>query len=439
MVRIRDRIHSDQMPPSYYAATCNDLEPFRRLEGTERTHVCIIGGGFTGVSAALELAERGIAVSLVEQNQIGWGASGRNGGQLLGGYGPEMSDFGKYTEVYGQAGAQTAWDMGNEAVDIVTKRIAKYNINCDLTTGYFDAAMTKGELKGLEAAKLVLETQGYSAEQHFIRGGETKTIVGSDRFVGGLVNMGWGHCHPLNLVRGEARVAESLGARIHEDARVEKVIYRDHEVEIDTGHCKIIANKLFYAGNAYLGGLVPTLEARILPAGSYIIATEPLDEGLARQIMPANYAVCDQRRALDYFRMTADRRLLFGGLATYSGRHPRDIEKALRPSMLKVFPELRDVKIDYAWGGNLGIGLNRIPQVGQLKGGVFYAQAYSGHGLAASHMSARLVVEAMFGDTERYDVIAGVKHRAFPGGRFLRQPALALGMAYSRALDALKR
>lgn len=438
MVRVRDRVHSDQMPPSYYAATCNDHEPFRRLEGTERTHVCIIGGGFTGVSAALELAERGIAVSLVEQNQIGWGASGRNGGQLLGGYGPEMSDFDQYIKVYGQQGAQTAWNMGLEAVDIVADRIAKYKIDCDLTAGYFDAAMTKSELKDLKSAQAALDARGYSAEQRFIPTVDSKTIVGSDRFIGGLVNMGWGHCHPLNLVRGEARAAETQGARIYEDARVEKVTYSDHSVEVNTGHGKIIANKLLFAGNAYLGGLVPQIKTRILPAGSYIIATEPLSDDLANQIMPANYAVCDQRRALDYFRMSADRRLLFGGLATYTGFHPKNIEKTLRPGMLKVFPELRDVKIDYAWGGYLGIGLNRIPQVGMLKDGIFYAQAYSGHGLAASHMSARLVIEAMCGQSERFDIVAGVKHRAFPGGRLLRQPGLALGMAYFRALDALK-
>jgi len=438
-MRVRDRVHSDQLPISYYAATSNDREPFGRMEGQTHADVCIIGGGYTGVAAALELAERGISVTLLEQNQIGWGASGRNGGQILGGYGPEMADYAKYVSVFGEANAQTAWDMGVECVDIVRKRIEKYQIDCDLAWGYFDAAMNKGELADLKIAKTLLQSRGYMPEQRFVSGRETKSVIGSGRFIGGLVNMGWGHCHPLNLVRGEARAAEKLGAKICEDARVEKVHYLDGSVEVDTGHGKVIADKVIFAGNAYLGQLVPKLAARVLPAGSYIIATEPLDESTANRIMPENYAVCDQRWALDYFRMSADRRLLFGGLATYTGIHPVDIEGRVRPNMLKVFPELKEAKIEHVWGGYIGIGLNRIPQVGEVKPGVYYAQAYSGHGVAATHMSARLIVEAICGDRSRYDVIAGVKHRAFPGGRLLRRPALAAGMAWYRMRDAMKR
>lgn len=438
-MRVRDRVHDDRLPQSYYAATSNDTSPFRRLEGSERAEVCIVGGGFTGVAAALELAERGISVILLEQNQIGWGASGRNGGQVLGGYGPEMSEFDKYAKVYGANNASEAWNLGVECVDIIKDRVAKYQIDCDLTWGYLDAAMKQSELEDLKQSKQILEAQGYKSEQRFVTGAETKSVIGSDRFVGGLVNMGWGHCHPLNLVRGEARVAEKLGAKICEDARVDKITYKDDGVEVDTGHGKVKAEKLILAGNAYLGQLVPKLAARVLPAGSYVIATEPLGESLAKKIMPENYAVCDQRWALDYFRMSPDHRMLFGGLATYTGLHPRDIEGRVRPNMLKVFPELKDVKIDYVWGGYIGIGLNRIPQVGQLNERAYFAQAYSGHGVAATHMSARLIVEAMCGDLSRYDIIAGVKHPAFPGGRMLRRPALAAGMAYYRMLDALKR
>lgn len=438
-MRIRDRVHDDRLPQSYYAATCNDLEPFRRLEGQSKTEVAIVGGGFTGVAAALELAERGIAVTLLEQNLIGWGASGRNGGQVLGGYGPEMSDFPKYEQVYGEESAQTAWDMGVECVDIIRKRVAKYQIDCDLTWGYFDAAMKPSELEDLRQAKTAMESRGYPFEQRFVEGSETQSIIGSDRFVGGLTNMGWGHCHPLNLVRGEARAAEKLGARICEDARVEKVNYRDDGIELDTGHGKVLAEKVIFAGNAYMGRLVPKLAARVLPAGSYIIATEPLDESTANKIMPAGFAVCDQRWALDYFRMSPDRRMLFGGLATYTGLHPHNIEKRVRPNMLKVFPELKHAKIDYTWGGYIGIGLNRIPQVGMLRENAYFAQAYSGHGVAATHMSARVIVEAICGDRSRYDVIAGVKHPAFPGGRLFRRPMLAAGMAFYKMRDALGR
>jgi gamma-glutamylputrescine oxidase len=438
-MRFRDRVHSDQLPPSYYVDTCNDSAPFGRLEGQERAEVCIVGGGFTGVAAALELAERGVSVVLLEQNQIGWGASGRNGGQLLGGYGPDMSNYRRYIKAFGEKNAQAAWDMGLECVDIVRSRAAKYQIDCDLTWGYFDAAANARELADLGQTKILLEARGYTAEQRMLDADETRSVVGSDRFVGGLMNMGWGHCHPLNLVRGEARVAERLGAHICEDARVEAVRYLDEGVELDTGHGKVLADKVIFAGNAYLGQLVPKLAARVLPVGSYILATEPLDESTANNIMPANFAVCDQRRVLDYFRMTPDRRLLFGGMATYSGNHPIDIKSKLRRNMLEIFPELIDAKIDYVWGGYIGIGLNRIPQVGEVKDGVYYAQAYAGHGVAATHMSARLIVEAICGDRSRYDIIAGVKHRVFPGGPLLRRPALAVGMAYYRLLDALKR
>ncbi|MFC3051276.1 NAD(P)/FAD-dependent oxidoreductase [Kordiimonas pumila] len=437
-MRIRDRIHTDRLPPSYYTASCNDLAPFQRLEGTEKADVCIIGGGFTGVAAAVELAERGVDVILLEQNQIGWGASGRNGGQVLGGYGPELDEFDKYTAVYGQDNARTAWEMANETTDIIRDRVAKYKIKCDLEWGYFDAAMKSSEMKELEEKQHVLSKLGYKHEMQFVGKDQIHNVVGSERFIGGLVNMGWGQCHPLNLVRGEARAAQKLGAKIYEDARVSKLVYGD-KVTVDTDQGKVIANKVILAGNAYLGQLVPKLDARILPCGSYVIATEPLDKALADKIMPKRYAVCDQRWALDYFRMSADDRLLFGGLATYTGIHPRDLVKAIRPLMLRVFPELKDTKIDYTWGGYIGIGLNRIPQVGKVDDNVYFAQAYSGHGVAATHLSARVIAEAIMGDTSRFDIIAHVKHPPFPGGRLLRKPAQAVGMAYYRMLDTLKR
>lgn len=434
-MRIRDRIHNDQLPPSYYTATANDMEPFSRLEGTEQTDVCIIGGGFTGVAAAVELAERGVDVILLEQNQIGWGASGRNGGQILGGYGPETDEYEKYGEVYGKEHQKTAWDMSNEAVEIIRERVAKYNIDCDLTWGYFDAAIKKSHVKELREKLETLEKLNYPHELKFVEHEDCKTVVGSDRYRGGLINMGWGHCHPLNLVRGEARVAEKLGAKICEDARVSDITYGE-KVTVDTGHGKVIANKVVFACNAYLGRLVPKLDDRILPCGSYVVATEPLDEELLAKVMPRKeLAVCDLRWALDYFRISADNRMLFGGLATYTGIHPRDIVKAIRPLMLRAFPELESTKIEYHWGGYIGIGLNRIPQLGKLEDNVYFAQAYSGHGVAATHLSARLIAEAISGDTSRFDIVAGVKHRPFPGGRFLRKPAQAVGMAYYRMLD----
>lgn len=435
-MRIRDSIHSDQYPPSYYTATCSDNEPFTRLEGNMHVNVCIVGGGFTGVATALHLAEKGIDVALVEQNRIGWGASGRNGGQVIGGYGPELSNHKKIEKVFGRENAQAAWQMGVECVDIIDEWIKKYNIDCDMKWGYFDAAMKQREMDDLHESMETLKSFGYKPEQKMVGADDVKNYVGSDRYIGGLTNMGWGHCHVLNLVRGEARAAEKLGAKIFEDARVSKLeIGEKNLIDMDT--CRITADIVVLAGNAYLGKLVPKLASRILPAGSYIVTTEPLDDDLANEILPANYAVCDQRWALDYFRLTADKRLLFGGLATYSGRHPRDIVGAIMPNVLKVFPQLKGVKIDHAWGGYMGIGLNRIPQLGKLAPNAYYAQAYSGHGVAPSHMSARLIAEAISGQLERFDVIAKIKHQPFPGGQMFKAPLQAIGMAYYRLKDAL--
>jgi gamma-glutamylputrescine oxidase len=438
-MRVRDSIHDDRLPNSYYTATCNDLSGFSRLEGNIKVDICVVGGGFTGVATALHLAERGYEVALVEQNRIGWGASGRNGGQVIGGYGQELSNFAKIEKSFGAGNAETVWKMGVECVDIISDWVKKYDIDCDLKWGYVDLAMKESELEELQHSKAALEAQGYPHEQKVLDAAELKNYVGSDRYIGGVTNMGWGHCHVLNLVLGEARAAEKLGVRIFEDARVSKLHERDGQVVVDMDHCRVTANKVVLAGNAYLGKLVPKLASRVLPAGSYILATEPLCEKLSGLIMPAGFAACDQRWALDYFRLTPDHRLMFGGLATYSGRHPRDIVSAVQPNMIKVFPELENTRIDYAWGGYMGIGLNRIPQVGKVADNIYYAQAYSGHGVAPTHMSAKLIAEAISGDTSRFDIMANVKHPPFPGGQLLRQPMLAVGMAYYRMKDAMGR
>lgn len=435
-MRIRDSIHTDQLPPSYYAATSRYRDGFLRLEGNMRVEVCVVGGGFTGVATALALAEQGVDVALVEQNAIGWGASGRNGGQVLGGFGPELGEFDKYKSLYGEA-AETIWHAGVECVDIIRSNVEKYGIECDLTWGYFDAAMNKGHMKELIEAKSAMEERGFPHALKAVSADEISSVVGSKRFIGGLINRGWGHCHPLDLVRGEAKAAAALGAKIYEDARVSKLDYKDDCVVVDMDWGRVTADKVVLACNAYLGELVPKLADRMLPVGSYIIATEPLSDDLAAEILPGNHAVCDLRWALDYFRLSADKRMLFGGVATYSGLHPRDIVQKMRPKMLKVFPQLKHAKIDYHWGGYLSVGLNRVPQVGRLDARTYYAQAYAGHGVAPSHGAAKMIAEAITGNDRRLAMIEAVKHRPFPGGRLLRKPALVAGMAIERFKDAI--
>lgn len=430
-MRIRDSVHTDRMPPSYYAASSSYAEPFNRLEGNVHAEVCVIGGGYTGVATALALAEDGVKVALVEQNQIGWGASGRNGGQVIGGFGPELSDYEKYEATYGKMAADRMWREGVRCVELVKQNIERYNIDCDYVDGFFDAAMNKRELRQLEESKAALEAHGFPHKLEMIDAGTIKGVIGSDRFVGGLINKGWGHCHPLNLVRGEAKAAEKLGVEIYEDARVSRLEYHEDRIVVDMDWCRVTADKVVLACNAYLGELVPALAKRMLPVGSYIIATEPLGD-MAEEILPGNHAVCDQRTALDYFRLSADKRLLFGGVATYTGNHPKDLIKKMRPKMLKVFPQLAGVKIDYQWGGYLSVGINRIPQIGRVDERTYYAQAFAGHGVAPTHSAARMIADAIKGDDEMLRIMESVKHKPFPGGSLLRKPILATGMALGR-------
>ena len=435
-MRISDHIHSNDYPASYYAATCNDTKGFSQMSGDESFDVCIIGGGFSGIATALHLSERGFKVALVEQNLVGWGASGRNGGQVIGGYGHGLADYDKMVKTFGKEGGDSVWNMAVECVDIVKEWVEKYNIDCNLRFGYFNAAMKKSEMESLKRDTEVLAAKNYPYECKIVESGEVRDYVGSDQYVGGTTNEGWGQAHVLNLLLGEARAAEKLGAKIYERSAVTDIIH-GAKPKVVTESGTITADYVVVTGNGYLRNLVPSLAARVLPATSYIIGTEPLSDAQIAATLPKGHAACDQRWALDYFRMSADKRLLFGGLANYSGRHPRSVSATLIPKMHKVFPHLKGIKVDYEWGGYMGIGLNRIPMVGRLSDTVYFATGYGGHGVAPSHMSAKLVSEAIAGQAERYDILASIKHNPFPGGRFLMQPAYAIGMLYYKMRDVV--
>ena len=429
-------VHDEDHAASYYAASVNRTLDLPRLEGEQVADVCIVGGGFTGLNTAIELAERGFSVVLLEARRIGWGASGRNGGQLIRGVGHDVEQF---AEVLGDAGVDELKRMGFEAVEIVRQRIARHAIDCDLTWGYCDLATRPRHLQAFDEDHAELLRLGYPHPLRRIDQAGLGEIIGSPRYLGGLLDMGSGHLHPLNLALGEAAAAQALGVRLFERSAATRIDYGP-QVRVHTASGTVRASQLVLAGNAYLGQLQPQLAGKVLPAGSYIIATEPLPESLARQLLPQNSAVCDQRVALDYFRLSADRRLLFGGACHYSGRDPRDIAAYMQPKMLKVFPQLRGVAIDYQWGGMIGIGANRLPQIGRLPEhpNVYYAQAYAGHGLNATHLAARLLGEAISGQLEgRFELFARVPHPTFPGGRLLRSPLLALGMLWYRLRDLL--
>ena len=417
---------------SYYAATRNINTDYRRLDGERHCDVAVVGGGFTGVSAMLHLAERGYDVALVEANRIAWGASGRNGGQLIDGF----VDIEKFEKHSGCAAADVVRRMGLECRDIVVRRIEQYSIDCDLKFGFIYVAQRDAEMRMLQKELDDMLRSNYPHELRLVSGSEMHEYLDSDRYIGGLVNHGNGHLHPINLCAGEARAAVSLGATIFEQSPVTRIRHGERPV-VETATGKLVAKKVILAGNAYLGKTEPRLYGRIIPAGSYIVATEPLGASRAAALLPPDMAYCERTVGLNYFRMSPDKRLLFGGMCNYSGRHPQNITASLRPKLLKIFPQLDDVRFDYEWGGNIAISLNRIPQFGRIRGNTYYAQGYSGHGVAPTHLGGKMLADIVAGDSEQFDVFAKVRHRRLPGGKWFANPALALGMLYFRLKELL--
>ncbi|NWE17506.1 NAD(P)/FAD-dependent oxidoreductase [Pseudomonas yamanorum] len=421
---------------SYYLASANAM-PQRPALGADLTaDVCVIGGGFTGVNTAIELAQRGLSVILLEARRIGWGASGRNGGQLIRGIGHDVSGFAKYV---GEEGVRYLQQAGIDSVALVGERVREHRIDCDLRWGFCELANTPAQFAAFQGELESLAALGYTPETRLVAPQDMAQVVGSGLYAGGLVDMGSGHLHPLNLVLGEAAVAESLGVRIFENSPVLELIHGD-TVQVRCASGSVRAASLVLACNAHLDELEPKLSGKVLPAGSYIIATEPLPAELASQLIPQNLALCDQKVGLDYYRLSADRRLLFGGACHYSGRDPADIAAYMRPKMLKVFPQLANTAVEFQWGGKIGITANRFPQVGRLKQhpNVFYAQGYSGHGLNVTHWCARLLAEGIHaGQSRGLDIFSQVPHMTFPGGKALRSPLLALGMLWYRVREML--
>ncbi|TYK56046.1 NAD(P)/FAD-dependent oxidoreductase [Pseudomonas synxantha] len=429
-------IQSNEHAQSYYRATANTMPQRPALDVDLSVDVCVIGGGFTGVNTAIELAQRGLSVIVLEARRIGWGASGRNGGQLIRGIGHDVSGFAKYV---GEEGVRYLARAGIDSVALVGERIGEHGIDCDLRWGFCELANTPAQFAAFKNEQTQLAAMGYAPETRLVGAQDMAQVVGSTVYAGGLVDMGSGHLHPLNLVLGEAQVAEALGVRIFEQTEVLELIH-GNAVQVRCAGGSVRAAHLVLACNAHLENLEPRLGGKVLPAGSYIIATEPLPETVAEQLIPQNLALCDQKVGLDYYRLSADRRLLFGGACHYSGRDPQDIAAYMRPKMLKVFPQLADTAIEFQWGGKIGITANRFPQVGRLKQypNVFYAQGYSGHGLNVTHWCARLLAEAIHAGASRgLDIFSQVPHMTFPGGKALRSPLLALGMLWYRLREVL--
>lgn len=417
---------------SYYAATAAAKTDYPMLSEAIDADVCIIGAGFTGVATALTLAERGCRVAIVEANRIGWGASGRNGGQLINGF----SSTRRIAQRHGHGVADLLWELGWRGNEIIRERVARYAIDCDLKNGYVDVATRPRQLAAINAAAEDRARRNFPYPYEIWDRDKTRDLLGTDAFYGGLYCSRDGHVHPLNLCSGEARAAESLGTAIFEQSPVTNIRHGKRPI-VETGSGSVMADAVLIAGNAYSRLEPRHLSKLVFPAGSYIIATEPLSDDLVQAINPRDVAACDMNHINQYFRLSADQRLLFGGACNYSGRDPDDIASYIRPRMLDVYPQLADLRIDYQWGGKIGVVLNRSLTVGRIHGNVYYCQGYSGHGLCPSHLMGEIMADAIQGTMERYDLFADIPHLRIPGSRWIGNQLIAIGMLYYKLKDRL--
>ncbi len=416
---------------SYYAATVNDVTDFAPLRGERSADVCIIGAGFTGISTALYLAERGYNVHVVEAHRVGWGASGRNGGQLIGGIAGEKAIARHHGRNVDELFGELRW-LGHE---IIRERVAAYGIQCDLKFGYLDVAIKERHLRDFEAEYERLEKANFPHEFRLLSKAETRDAIGTDAYIGALLNMANGHLHPLNLCIGEARAAVSRGATIYERSPVIKVEHGDRPRVLSEAGA-VSADTVIIAGNAY-HDVERRLRGIMFPVNSFIVATEPLPDIVVEEINPRDLAVCDPNFVLQYFRLSADKRLLFGARLNYFGDDPAVIERRHRKKMAKLYPRLADVRIDFAWGGTIGVPLNRVPQMGRVAPNVFYCQGYSGHGVNVTHLAGQILADAVAGTLERFDLFAEVEPIVVPGAHALRTPMAALGVLYYQIKDRL--
>jgi len=426
-------MHNPTYPDSYYAATRNSDAVYPSLRGELQVDVCVCGGGFTGIATALSLAERGYTVAVLEQHRIGWGASGRNGGQFIGGFSGEA----EMLRQLGPGVADLLWDIGWRGNTIIAERVAKYGIDCDLKYGYMDVALKPRHMRQFERYHSELLCRGFSDSVRMVSREEMRSVIGSDAYIGGLINNRSGHLHPLNLCLGEARAAVGQGVHLFELSEALGIRETGSGVVVSTGSGQVSAGVAVLAGNAYQQLETRKLRGQVFPAGSYIIATEPLSQAEAAELNPLDMAFCDPNHVLDYFRLSADRRMLFGGRCNYSGRKPKSIKASIEPRMHRIFPQLHDKRVEYQWGGNIGIVLNRVPLLGRLGDKLYYALGYSGHGVNMTHASGEILAEAIAGNTRKLELFERVRHPRIALGKVLGSQVLALGMLYYRLIDLL--
>lgn len=420
---------------SYYEASVARAPAFQALGGRITADVCVVGGGYAGLSAALELAVRGYSVALLEAQRVGWGASGRNGGQAIVGYGFSGEDA-----IEAQLPAEDvrrAWNISVEGMQLLRARIVTHTIDCDYVPGYMSLAVNARKARALEA-RISHMARAYDYRLQSISADDIGNWIASERFHSGAFDPQSGHLHPLKYCLGLAGAVSAAKVRIFENSAVIH-LERGGKPVVKTAQGEVACDFVVLAGNVYLGEygntVAPELMQRIMPVGTYIIATESMAPKRADRLIRHRAAVSDTNHILDYFRLTADHRLLFGGGESYSTATPRNLAARIRQRMLGVFPQLADLSVTHAWGGFVDITMNQAPDFGRLGNNIYYLQGFSGHGLALTGMAGKLVAETIAGQAERFDLLSRIKHHSFPGGALLRMPALVLGMLYYQLRD----
>jgi gamma-glutamylputrescine oxidase len=402
------------------------------LEGRAQADVCILGGGFTGLSAAIELAEAGLSVAVLEGGTVGSGASGRNGGQAIFGYSCDQS---KIAALVGLEISQRMFDWTLEGLELLHARCARFGIDAQWQPGHAHLPIKPRQVRELQAWREDLANNyGYALE--WWPREPARAVLASDRYLGALYDARSGHIQPLSYVRGLARAALSLGVRILEHSPV-RSLQRGAKPVLRTSTGEVECDFVVLAGNALMEGIAPELESRVMPVGTYIGATPPLGQERARALIGNGMAAADVNWALDYFRIGADTRLLFGGRASYSTLPPPNLRGTMLRRMRRVFPQLADLPIERVWGGFVDISQNRAPHWGRIEPNVYFAQGFSGHGVVTSGLAGRVIAEAIRGQASRLDAYARIAHLPFPGGRLFRTPLLVAAMAWFKLRDAL--
>ena len=418
----------------YYQQTRNLELNCPSFSGEQQVDLCIIGGGLTGISTAYHAAKRGLSCVLLEADEIGAGASGRNGGQVSPG---QRVDQATLEDKVGREHAKALWKLALDSVDRVRELIELHQIDCDFVPGILHTAFKPSHAREMRENVLKLQRDYGYQDTRYLDKDELSQILASPRYHGGELDMRAGHLHPLNFLLGLARQAQQAGAQLYEQSRVTDIQSDKQGILVKTSQGQVRAKKLVLGCNGYLGKLFPRVAGKIMPINNFIVTTQPLGEEGARALIRNNAAVADSKFVINYFRTTADHRLLFGGGENYSSRFPKDIRSFVRPHLEEIFPQLKDMELDYGWGGTLAITLNRMPHFQCLDKRIYVAQGYSGHGVALATLAGKLIDEAIAGDAKGFELMASYPTPTFPGGTLLRYPALVAGMLYYSLRDKL--